>query len=48
MVNSRRLYFQSTPWLIVAPSLGIGLTVTAVSVLGDTLSDLADPRRTRP
>lgn len=47
MVSSGRLFFQSAPWVIVAPSLAIGLTVTAVNVLGDSLGDLADPRRAR-
>jgi len=43
-----RVFFQTAPWVIVAPGLAIGLTVLSVSLLGDGLGDLADPRRARP
>jgi ABC-type dipeptide/oligopeptide/nickel transport system permease subunit len=47
MVSGARLFFQTAPWLIVAPSLAIGITATAVNLLGDSFGDLADPRRAR-
>ena len=45
MASSGRTYFQTAPWLIVAPSLAIALVATAVNVLGDELADQADPLR---
>lgn len=48
MVSGGRLFFQTAPWVIVAPALAIGVTAMAVSLLGDSLGDLADPRRMRP
>jgi peptide/nickel transport system permease protein len=47
MVNGGRLFFQTAPWVIVAPALAIGATAMAVNLLGDSLGDLADPRRAR-
>ena len=48
MISGGRVFFQTAPWVIVAPGLAIGLTVLSVSLLGDSLGDLADPRRARP
>ncbi len=48
MVNSGRLFFQTAPWVIVAPALAIGCATIAVNLLGDSLGDLADPRRAHP
>jgi ABC-type dipeptide/oligopeptide/nickel transport system permease subunit len=47
MVSGGRLFFQTAPWVIVAPALAIGITAMAVNLLGDSLGDLADPRRAR-
>ena len=44
MVSGARSYFQSTPWLIVAPGLAIGIVVLPINILGDSLRDLTDPR----
>jgi peptide/nickel transport system permease protein len=47
MVSGGRMFFQTSPWVIVAPALAIGITAMAVNLLGDSLGDLADPRRAR-
>lgn len=47
MVNDARIYFQTHPWLIVAPGLAISVTVLAVNLLGDALRDATDPRQRR-
>lgn len=47
MVNEARLYFQTYPWLGVAPAGAIALTVLAANLLGDALRDLTDPRAQR-
>jgi ABC-type dipeptide/oligopeptide/nickel transport system permease subunit len=44
MASDARVYFQTHPWLIVAPGGAIALTVLMVNLLGDTLRDLSDPR----
>ena len=48
MVNGARAYFQTQAWVIAAPGLAIALTVLSVSLLGDALRDLVDPRRWTP
>lgn len=45
MINEARAYFQTQPWQMVAPGLGIALTVLAINVLGDALRDRLDPRQ---
>jgi peptide/nickel transport system permease protein len=44
MINDARPYFQTQPLQMLAPGLGIGLTVLAVNLLGDALRDWFDPR----
>ena len=44
MVNYGRPFFETHPWLIVAPGLVITVTVLVVNLLGDSLRDLMDPR----
>ena len=44
MINEARAYFQTQPWQMVAPGLGIALTVLAINILGDALRDRLDPR----
>jgi ABC-type dipeptide/oligopeptide/nickel transport system permease subunit len=45
MINSARGFFDTQPWVMVAPGLAISGTVLAVNVLGDSLRDVLDPRR---
>ncbi len=47
MVNEARLYFQTHPWIGIAPAGAIGLTVLAANLVGDALRDLTDPRSSR-
>ncbi|MBN8909638.1 MAG: ABC transporter permease [Rhodospirillales bacterium] len=47
LINEARAYFQTQPWQMVAPGLGIALTVLAVNLLGDALRDRWDPRTQR-
>jgi peptide/nickel transport system permease protein len=47
MVSGGRLFFQTAPWVIAAPAVAIGVTALAANLLGDSLGDVADPRRTR-
>lgn len=44
MVNEARPYFQTHPWLGIAPASAIGLTVLAANLVGDAFRDLSDPR----
>jgi ABC-type dipeptide/oligopeptide/nickel transport system permease subunit len=44
MIASARGFFDTQPWVMVAPGLAITGTVVAVNVLGDALRDALDPR----
>jgi peptide/nickel transport system permease protein len=44
MISSGRAFVDSAPWISVAPGLAMGLTVISVSLLGDGLRELLDPR----
>jgi ABC-type dipeptide/oligopeptide/nickel transport system permease subunit len=48
MISGARAYFQTQPWVMVAPGVAIGATVLLVNLLGDELRDIADPRQQRP
>jgi peptide/nickel transport system permease protein len=43
MINEGQQYFQSAPWLLVAPGVALILTVLAFNLAGDWLTDLLDP-----
>jgi peptide/nickel transport system permease protein len=47
MLSESRSYLQTAPWLSVLPGLALVLTVFSLSLLGDWLRDLLDPRRAR-
>jgi peptide/nickel transport system permease protein len=47
MLNQARPYFQSHPYLMIAPGIAITLTVLAFNLLGDGLRDALDPNATR-
>lgn len=44
MINEGKMYLQSAPWLSVFPGFAIMLTVLGLSLLGDGLRDVLDPR----
>ena len=49
MINTSRLFLQTSPALMIWPGLAISLTVIGLNLLGDGLRDVLDPRlgRTR-
>ena len=46
MISSARGFFDTYPWVMVAPGIAISGTVLAVNILGDAVRDATDPRRT--
>lgn len=44
MVSAARNVMEMSPWLLIAPSAAIGLTILALNTLGDGLRDALDPR----
>ncbi|MBH0238338.1 ABC transporter permease [Methylobrevis albus] len=48
ILASGRNYITKAPWILIFPGLAICMTVLAFNLLGDSLRDLADPRRTAP
>ena len=48
MLNDAQDYFQTAPWMLLAPGLAILITVLAVNFLGDGLRDALDPHTSRP
>lgn len=43
MVSQGQQYFQSAPWLLIAPGVCLIVTVLAFNLAGDWLTDLLDP-----
>jgi peptide/nickel transport system permease protein len=43
MISQGQEYFQSAPWLLIAPGVALILTVLAFNLAGDWLTDLLDP-----
>ncbi len=43
MISQGQQYFQTAPWLLVAPGVALVLTVLAFNLAGDWLTDLLDP-----
>lgn len=44
MLADSRTYFESAPWLAIAPGLAISITLLGINLLGDALRDHFDPR----
>jgi len=44
VIANGRDFIRDAPWLTLAPGLCIGLTVTALNIVGDTVRDLLDPK----
>lgn len=44
MVSDARAFMETNPWLLISPSLAIGLTILSLNTLGDGLRDALDPR----
>lgn len=45
MINDGRTMLQTAPWVILAPGIGIFISVVIFNLLGDTVRDLMDPLR---
>ena len=39
-----RAYMFAQPWMLLAPTIALGLVVFGVNMLGDAIRDLVDPR----
>jgi peptide/nickel transport system permease protein len=44
MIGSSRVYFRQAWWSVTFPGLAIFVTVLSLSLLGDALNDVLDPR----
>jgi peptide/nickel transport system permease protein len=44
MISSGREFVDTAPWIALAPGLAMSLTVIAISLLGDGLREVLDPR----
>jgi peptide/nickel transport system permease protein len=44
MISSGRSFVDTAPWISLAPGLAMSLTVIAISLLGDGLREVLDPR----
>lgn len=47
MMSSGRSMLQIYPWLVLAPGMGIFISVVLFNLLGDTVRDYLDPRNSR-
>ena len=43
MISQGQEYFQTAPWLLIAPGVALVITVLAFNLAGDWLTDLLDP-----
>jgi len=43
MISQGQEYFQTAPWLLIAPGVALVVTVLAFNLAGDWLTDLLDP-----
>ena len=44
IIRESLIFLESAPWMVLAPSLAIMLTILGFNLLGDTLRDALDPR----
>ncbi|MDR2612459.1 MAG: ABC transporter permease [Deltaproteobacteria bacterium] len=44
MLAGGKTYFQTAPWLLLAPALAIFIVIVIFNLLGDRLRDILDPR----
>lgn len=42
MISEGQLYFQTAPWLLIAPGVALILTVLSINLAGDWLTDVLD------
>jgi peptide/nickel transport system permease protein len=44
MISAGRGFVEMAPWISLAPGIAMGLTVIGISLLGDGLREVLDPR----
>jgi peptide/nickel transport system permease protein len=44
MISDRRAFVEMAPWISLAPGIAMGITVIGISLLGDGLREVLDPR----
>jgi peptide/nickel transport system permease protein len=44
MISDARPFFESAPWLALAPGFTMCVTVVAINLLGEGLREVADPK----
>jgi peptide/nickel transport system permease protein len=44
MISEGRAFFELAPWISLAPGIAMGITVIGISLLGDGLREVLDPR----
>lgn len=44
LLDDGKGYIQTAPWMVLAPGMAIALTILALSLVGDALRDILDPR----
>ena len=45
MLYESRTYMQTAPWMMIFPGLALLITVIVFNLLGDSVRDMLDPRR---
>ena len=44
MISNGRAFVDTAPWISLAPGVALSITVIAVSLVGDVLREVLDPR----
>jgi ABC-type dipeptide/oligopeptide/nickel transport system permease subunit len=44
MISNGRAFVDTAPWISLAPGLAMGISVIGISLLGDGLREVLDPR----
>jgi peptide/nickel transport system permease protein len=44
MISNGRSFVDTAPWISLAPGIALSITVIAVSLLGDGLREVLDPK----
>jgi ABC-type dipeptide/oligopeptide/nickel transport system permease subunit len=44
MISNGREFVDTAPWISLAPGIAMSMTVVAISLLGDGLREVLDPK----